>query len=64
MNREEWLHRYRARLIERRPGLTSRDLDDFAGMQAYADLCVDHPEQPEKAADAEIGEWDKEDRAN
>jgi len=62
MTREEWMARYRARLTARRPGLTRRDLDDLASLEAYHDLCVDNPDNPEKAADMELREWDKEDR--
>jgi hypothetical protein len=60
MNCEEWLRRYRDRLLERRPGLTNRDLYDLANVEVYYELCGDYPEHPEKAADAEIGFWDTE----
>lgn len=64
MNRSEWLQRYRARYRERRPDLTAQQLDDLADIEAYDSLSDDYPYDPEAAADAEVSDWNVEDRAH
>ncbi len=64
MERADWLHRFRRRLRQRRPGLTERDLYDVANIETYDDLCTKYQDDPEGAADEETGQWKEEDWAH
>jgi hypothetical protein len=54
MDRNEWLRRYRARLLERRPSLTGEELDELANIEAHEALSADYPDNPERAVDDEL----------
>lgn len=54
MDRNVWLSRYRARLLERRPSLTGEELDELASIEAHEALSAEYPDNPEKAVDDEF----------
>ena len=53
MDRNEWLRRYRARLIERQPSLSEEELEEVAGIEAHEALSAEYPNNPEQAVDHE-----------
>jgi hypothetical protein len=57
MDREEWLRRFRARLMERNPSIPANVLGELAGDEAYESLSAEYPEDPEKAVDDEANDW-------
>jgi hypothetical protein len=57
LERNEWLRRYRARWLERRPSLTTEEIDEFADIEAHEALSADYPDNPEQAVDDEITQW-------
>ena len=53
MNRDEWLRRYRARLLECEPSLSKEELEEVAGIEAHEALSAEYPNNPEQAVDDE-----------
>ena len=57
MDRDEWLRRFRARLLERNPSIPDDVLAAVAGIEAYEALSRDYPENPEKAVENEANDF-------
>lgn len=55
------MRRYRAELQKRRPDLADDELDSLTGDEVYADLRDRYPDEPERAIDVEVDDWDHED---
>ena len=53
MDRDEWLRRFRARLLELNPSIPDDVLAAMAGIEAHEALSADYPDNPEKAVDDE-----------
>lgn len=53
MDRDEWLRRFRARLLKRNPSIPDDVLAAVAGMEAYEALSAAYPDNPEQAVDDE-----------
>jgi hypothetical protein len=53
MDREEWIRRFRARLLERNPSMAADVLAGIAGSEAYDALSAHYPDNPEDAVDDE-----------
>jgi hypothetical protein len=51
MDREEWLRRFRARLLERNPSMAADVLAGIAGTEAYETLGGKYPDNPEDAVE-------------
>jgi len=62
VNTAEWTRRYRAELKKRRPR-TEDDLDNLTADEVHADLSDRYPDEPGRAIDLEVNDWDKEDMA-
>ena len=56
MDRDEWLRRFRARLMERNPSIPADVLAGVAGTEAYESLSAKYPDNPENAVDDEAHE--------
>ena len=56
MDRDEWLRRFRARLLERNPAIPVDVLAGMAGIEAYESLSAKYPDNPENAVDDEADE--------
>jgi len=54
---EEWLRRFRARLLERNPSITDDVLIKVAGIEAYETLNARYPDNPENAVDDDAKNW-------
>lgn len=61
VSQAEWMRRYRAELQKRRPHLEDDELDSLTGDEVYADLRDRYPEEPERAIDVEVDDWDQAD---
>ena len=53
MDREEWIRRFRARLLERNPSMAADVLAGIAGPEAYETLSAHYPDNPEDAVNDE-----------
>lgn len=49
MERQEWLARYRAAILAKRPEMPLPVLDDLCGIPAHEALSIEYPDNPEKA---------------
>ena len=61
VTRADWTRRYKAELKRRRPGLSDAEIDGLSGDEVFADSGDRYPDAPERAIDAELDDWDKED---
>ena len=51
LTRDEWLRRYRARILYHQPDLGCEVLDDYVTTDTYEAMRVDFPDDPELAVD-------------
>lgn len=54
MDRNEWLHRYRVRWLERCPDITAERLGEVTDFETWQVLSLEYPERPECAVDEEL----------
>ena len=48
---DEWLRRYRARILYHQPNLSRELLDDYGTIDTYQAMSLDFPDDPELAVD-------------
>ncbi len=51
LSRDEWLSRYRARILYHQPSMTRALLDDYATSDTYEAMSLEFPDEPEFAVD-------------
>ena len=51
LTRDEWLSRYRKRILYHQPAMSPALLDDYATVDTYDVMSLDFPDEPEFAVD-------------
>ena len=51
LTRDEWLRRYRQRILYHQPSMSPALLDDYATLDTYHVMSLDFPDEPEFAVD-------------